>query len=195
MIDFIIHSNNEYLNRNVTGYYHTSYTGYQKQGNPDYLNDLKNTFNNYTDKKLLDAMEELSLVLTKDLDKFSKNLTVCVVPRSKSEATYHHKQLLFKRVTQFIIKKLKFNDGSDYITRHKDTMTTHLSRSLYAGSGDMPYPGITKDTCSISQKIKGKDILLIDDIYTRNVNIDEDAIQALFDNDANSIIFYAVAKA
>jgi hypoxanthine-guanine phosphoribosyltransferase len=30
----------------------------------------------------------------------------------------------------------------------------------------MPYPGITKATCTISNEVKGKDILLIDDLYT-----------------------------
>ena len=52
----------------------------------------------------------------------------------------------------------------------------------YGGEGNLPYPGITKDTCTISDKVRGKDILLIDDLYTASVNIDEDAIQALFDN-------------
>jgi predicted amidophosphoribosyltransferase len=40
----------------------------------------------------------------------------------------------------------------------------------------------------------GKDILLIDDVYTCSINIDEDAIQALYDNGANSVIFYAIGK-
>jgi predicted amidophosphoribosyltransferase len=54
--------------------------------------------------------------------------------------------------------------------------------------------GKTKDTCLISNEIIGKDILLIDDIYTKSINIDEDAIQALLDKGAKSVIFYAVAK-
>ena len=58
----------------------------------------------------------------------------------------------------------------------------------------MPYPGITKATCNISDKVAGKDILLIDDIYTLDVNIDEDAIQALYDMGAKSVRFYAVCK-
>ena len=57
-----------------------------------------------------------------------------------------------------------------------------------------PYPGITKTTCTISDEIKGKDILLIDDVYTKDVGIDEDAIQALFDHGAKSVIFYSVGK-
>ena len=48
---------------------------------------------------------------------------------------------------------------------------------------------------SLTEKqVKGKDILLIDDLYTRSVNIDEDAIQALLDNGANSVTFYSVGK-
>jgi hypothetical protein len=70
-----------------------------------------------------------------------------------------------------------------------------LGRCLgYGGDGDMPYVGITKATCKISGDVRGKDILLIDDIYTKGVNIVEDAIQALLDNGPKSVIFYAVAK-
>jgi phosphoribosylpyrophosphate synthetase len=60
--------------------------------------------------------------------------------------------------------------------------------------GEKPYPGITKDTCKISDNVRGKDILLIDDLYTKTVNIDEDAIQALLNKGAKSIVFYAVGK-
>ena len=56
----------------------------------------------------------------------------------------------------------------------------------------MPYPGITSETCEISSHTRGKNILLIDDLYTKTVNIDEDAIQALFDNGAKNVYFYAV---
>ena len=64
----------------------------------------------------------------------------------------------------------------------------------HGGDGELPYAGITKDTCNISAGIRGKDILLIDDIYTKGVNIDEDAIQALLDNGARRVYFYAVGK-
>jgi len=56
----------------------------------------------------------------------------------------------------------------------------------------MPYAGITQKTCTLNKNIKDKDILLIDDIYTADVNIDEDAIQALMDKGAKSVTFYAV---
>ena len=44
----------------------------------------------------------------------------------------------------------------------------------------------------MSPRIAGKNILLVDDIYTPGVGIDEDAIQAVLDCGANSVIFYAV---
>lgn len=37
-------------------------------------------------------------------------------------------------------------------------------------------------------------VLLVDDIYTPNVNIDEDAINALLNAGAHTVAFYAVGK-
>jgi len=194
MNKFTIYAN-QYLQQNIEGYYHTSYVRYGNPGNPDYLNDLKNTFNDFSKEKLDNAINQLYDVLKTDLSQFSKSLTICVVPRSKAENTYSHNQLLFKKVVQHVINELGFNDGSNYIIRHTDTKTTHLAHTQYGGNGDMPYPGITKNTCNISSKVKNKDILLVDDIYTNSVNIDEDAIQALLDNGAKSVVFYSVGKA
>ena len=42
--------------------------------------------------------------------------------------------------------------------------------------------------------VKGKDILLIDDVYTKSINIDEDAIQVLLDKGARSVLFYCIGK-
>ena len=194
MVIFKIYSVDKYLERDVHGFYNTHYIGYKNIGNPDYLNDLKNTFNDYSEDKLNNAAQELYGVLKNDLSRFDKSLTICIVPRSKSENTYEHNQLLFKKVIQVLIEELGFQDGSDYIVRHTNTITTHLNKSGYGGDGDMPYPSITKNTCNISKDVKGRQILLIDDIYTIGVNIDEDAIQALFDNGAASVVFYAVGK-
>ncbi len=193
MFKFTIYSN-KYLEQNVQGFYHTEYTGYRNDNNPDYLNDLKNTFDDTPKEKLNNAKDQLSGVLKIDLNFFNKNLTICMVPRAKAENTYNHKQLLFKKVIQHFINEFGFRDGSNYIVRHTDTKTTHLSKSQYGGNGKMPYRGITKDTCNLSNDIENKDILLIDDIYTNSINIDEDAIQTLFDKGAKSVIFYAVGK-
>ena len=87
-------------------------------------------------------------------------------------------------------------DGTNYLRRHINTKTTHLSNPVpnYNNDGDLPYPGITEATCRISPDIKGKNILLVDDIYTPGVNVDEDAITALLRAGARSVAFYAVAK-
>lgn len=193
MNEFTIYAN-EYLRQNIQGFYHTNYTGYQNIGNPDYLNDLKNTFASYSEEKLGNATSQLYNVLKSDLALFDRNLTICIIPRSKAENTYSHNQLLFKKVVQCLINQLGFQDGSNFIIRHTNTRTTHLNRSGYGGNGDMPYCGITQNTCHILNEVYGKNILLIDDIYTNDVNIDEDAIQALFGKGANSIIFYSVGK-
>ena len=116
--------------------------------------------------------------------------------KSKSEDSYRDNQKLFRRTVQRVAQNYPtiFEDGTHYIIRHTDTQTTHLARSGHGGTGDLPYQGITVDTCDISEMIEGKDILLVDDLYTRTVNIDEDAIQALLDNGADSVCFYAVGK-
>jgi len=64
----------------------------------------------------------------------------------------------------------------------------------FTNDGLSPYQGITKDTCNISDNVIGKNILLIDDIYTKSVNIDEDAIQALLNKGAKLVVFYAVGR-
>ena len=58
----------------------------------------------------------------------------------------------------------------------------------------MPYAGITNDTCTLSDSIVGKNILLIDDLYTKTINIDEDCLQALIDKGAKQVYFYSVGK-
>lgn len=62
-------------------------------------------------------------------------------------------------------------------------------------TGDMPYPGITKDTCEICKSnIANKDIILVDDIYTEGVNTIEDCLQTLLELGAKSVILYVIAK-
>lgn len=191
---------NSYLNQDIRAFYHAEYTRMGNPGNPDYLNELKNTFGDFSDYKLNNAVDELKDVLIEDLGEVlsalnSPFLTVCVVPRAKAENTYNNNQLLFKSNVKSLINDFdNLINGADYIIRHTDTKTTHLIHTDYAGDGEMPYPGITIDTCNFSEEITGENILLVDDIYTRNINIDEDVIQALLEKGANSVIFYAVAR-
>jgi len=189
---------NAYLRKDIIGFYHTDYVGFNKPGNPDYLNILKNDFNNNSKEELERAQAQLYKVLKNDLNYFSRKLTICVVPRSKAEKKYSLNQLLFKETVKKVANELNFKDGTNYIIRHTDTKTTHMTHSVrgkeWAGEGSMPYLGITKDTCILSDEIIGKEILLIDDIYTFGINIDEDAIDALLDKGAKSVIFYAIGK-
>jgi hypothetical protein len=191
---------NEYLNKNIQAYYRHDYTTFGTEGNPDFINHLKNTFDSTSLSVLQAAVNELIKVLYEDLPEIKNlhgntNLTVCVIPRAKAETSYSDNQKLFKRVISSVVNKIGgLANGTNYIIRLTNTRTTHMNRSGYGGDGDMPYVGITKATCHISNEVRGKDILLIDDIYTKGVNIDEDAIQALLDNGANSVTFYSVAK-
>ena len=206
---FTINSNN-FLNKNIEAFYSTDYNLMGNINNPNYLNNLKNTYGKPTNsdtpayretetEKLKNAVTALKKVLLEDLPQISNinSLTICVVPRAKAKNTYSPNQLLFKSTVQKVISELNFNDGTNYIIRNTDTKTTHLPDSTpnYSNDGSMPYKGITMNTCIISDNVKDKNILLIDDIYTHGVNIDEDAIQALLDTGAKSVIFYAVAKA
>jgi hypothetical protein len=199
MKPFII-QRNQFLSRDVHAYYHQDYTRFGAKGNPDFINHLKNQFNNTHVMILLQAYADLCEILEEDLSEIKNryvniNLTVCVIPRAKAEEAYSQNQKLFRNVIENVVDNLNgYSNGTSYIIRHTDTITTHMNKSGNGGDGKMPYVGITKQTCTISEDVKGKDILLIDDIYTKTVNIDEDAIQALLDNGANSVVFYAVGK-
>jgi len=181
------------LSKETEGFYNRDYIGFKRFGNPDFINHLKNTFNNSSNDILDNSVATLYIILKEDLRQLKNkygNITICVVPRAKAENTYTKKQLLFKHTIKKITEDLNLNDGTDYIVRYKNTKTTHLSHSNYAGDGSMPYKGIAEDTCYISDEVKGKNILLIDDIYTKTINIDEDMIETLYKHG----IFYAVAK-
>lgn len=196
----------QFISKSIIAFYHSDYRG----GNDELRNTigtveniittLKNQFQDKSRDILVQAMNNLIAILMQDLPQVLQktgktNLTVCVIARAKAETTYSPNQLLLKQAIQNAITKLNgFSDGTNYIIRHTNTRTTHLDRAGYGGDGDLPYPGITKNTCDISYNVRGKDILLIDDLYTESVNIDEDAVQALRDKGANSVVFYSLGK-
>jgi len=194
---------NQYLRQNIQAFYHADYLGYQRLGNPDYINAFKNTFNDTANVILNNAVQKLETILPTDLPQIQKiiginPITVCVVPRAKAEANYQPNQLLFKSTIRDVIKNQQndFYDGIDYITRHTNTRTTHLPVNTpnYNNDGVIPYPGITISTCNILDDVRGKHILLIDDLYTKTINVDEDVIQALLDKGASSVTFYAIGR-
>lgn len=198
---------NDFLSVNIQAYFNTYYVGYNQPDNPDFLNVLKNIFNKKTLIDLSKAMESVCYILIEDIPKIiqEKQFDECVlvgVPRSKAYSTYSDNQLLFHRTIKNscsdIYKRVPFCrllDGSQSIVRWKNTKTTHIRKEIsgFNNDGDLPYPGITKDTCNFDKELKGKDIILIDDIYTATVNIDEDCIQALLDWGAKSVVFYSIA--
>lgn len=197
---------NDYLKHTTCAFYSLNYIGFERPKNPDFINTLKNQFGFNDASKLRVALESLKKYLIEDILSIYNilgfdELTVVAIPRAKAEAEYQHNQQLFRSGIQEAIEYLrnknniKLVDGSHYIVRHTNTKTTHLSKNTTVeNDGSMPYVGITKETCTILDQVKGKNILLIDDIYTKGVNIDEDAIQALYDNGAKSVIFYSVCK-
>lgn len=203
MTPFTIVRNN-YLTQNIQGFYHTDFGGVELPNNPNFLYKLKNDpHHNWTEYRMQEAQQQLLAVLLNDLPNIlaqtnRNSLTVCVVPRAKADSTYRPNQLLFKATVRTAVNRLGNGlvDGTNFITRHTNTKTTHLRRPMegFVNDGSDPYPGISIDTCSFSANINGRDILLIDDIYTRTVNIDEDMIQALLNNGANTVTFYAIGN-
>lgn len=195
-----------FISRPINAFYHADYHGGNNELRvtigtvENIITTLKNQFQDKSNNVLTQAKNNLIQILRTDFPQIlqrtgKNNLTVCVIPRAKAETYYSTNQMLFKQAVIDTISQLNgFSDGTNYIIRHTNTRTTHLDRSGYGGDGDLPYPRITINTCNISGNVRGKDILLIDDLYTESVNIDEDAIQALLDNGATNVFFYSVGK-
>jgi Predicted amidophosphoribosyltransferases len=197
---------NNFLAKDIVAYYNRPYTGYGHEGNPNFLNTLKNTFDNESLSRLRSARQEVESILLDDLPNiinrhnFQNCICVCI-PRAKSLNTYTDNQLFLRDAVSNVANKISgLVDGTDVVIRHTNTFTTHLEKATLDGrisnnDGAKPYPGITKATSYIKKdKIIGKRIILIDDIYTKGVNIDEDCIQALLDNGAQEVIFYAIGR-
>jgi len=178
----------------VKAYFHAEYYGMNSANNTiKYVNYLKNDLGTFT--HLVPASEQmLTKVLAADFAELVRRhgcMTVVGIPRSKREDSYPTNKMGLKRGIRAAVARVEgLSDGLDYILRHTNTRTSH--RAAYDSDGRLPYPGITKETCNLSPEIAGKDILLVDDIYTPTCGIDEDAISALFEAGARSVVFYAV---
>lgn len=80
---------NDYLERDIQAFYRVDYLGYKNPNNPSYINTLKNTYNNYEEDQLREAMRELNVNLHKELVWILKNqfpseaqIAICTVPRA-----------------------------------------------------------------------------------------------------------------
>lgn len=125
-----------------------------------------------------------------------KSCQVLCVPRAKALNAYKNSQLFFKDAVYEVVSEIKNGlHFSDCITRVTNTKTTHLKNSEnIRNDGELPYPGITAQTCKLNvSDIQYNNVILVDDIYTPTVNVDEDCIQYLLDNKVKSIVFYAIA--
>ena len=170
----------KFITKTIDAFYHSDYQG----GNDALRNTVgtvenvictvKNQFLDKSQAVLKNVCENLIEILKEDLPKIlqisgKNNLSVCVIPRSKAEMSYDQSQLLFKKCVGFVAQNLQgFSDCTTYIIRHTDTRTTHLDKSGHGGRGDLPYPGITCDTCTISEDVNGKNILLIVVFHLKN---------------------------
>lgn len=208
--EFEIRSN-RFLRRDTSGFYTMDFKARVQGGELHFLHILKNNKADYAESKLDECKNEARAHIANFLVAYDRiygnedNIIVCRVPRSKT--FFAESQLYFQKAVREAISlanggiNRNFIDGVDYITRIKDVATTHLADSIWAQRkfphlvvGDKPYPGITKDSCEISDRIANQTILLIDDIYTLGVGVVEDCIQALYDKGAKRIIFYAVGR-
>ncbi len=196
---------NEYLSKNTVAFYNIPYTRFGSPGNPDFLNALKNTFNDFPKQKLQSAVRELRGVLESDFLEIFRRLefdamTLCVVPRAKAEETYRANQQLFRATVQATIGQVNgIVDGTNYMRRHDNTKTTHLCHlknrcPITTMMGRAPIRELRKKLVKFHRVLGGKNILLVDDIYTPGVNIDKDAINALLRAGARTVTFYAVGK-
>ncbi|ARJ57265.1 hypothetical protein [Campylobacter cuniculorum] len=199
---FDIETNGFLRKESVCGWYHRDYTNYKLEGNPDFLVTLKNTSfqdgqPHQNEETLNRAKDEAKSYIYDILKRLEKTYTICVVPRSK--ANFTEKQLYFRKAVKEVVNELRREgspiiDGTDFIQRHTNTRTTHLSKKGFDKEGKMPYVGITLETCDIDDRVKGCDIILIDDIYTKTANVIEDCVQALFDKGAKRVAVYCVAR-
>ncbi|HEB9342980.1 TPA: hypothetical protein RZK39_000291 [Campylobacter coli] len=195
---------NEYLSKNIELFYDLDYTRFGDDKNPDFLNILKNTFSQENELVLKaskdNAKRYIYCFLEGVIKKYrGQNFVICSVPRSK--ANFLPNQLLFQKAISEAIDELNkkyFNvliDGVNFIKRKKNVKTTHIKSSNYQNDGDYPYPGITKKTCFIDyKKINNANVVLIDDIYTKTINVIEDCIQALLDFNADVKCVYCIAQ-
>lgn len=192
------------LRHDTVAYYHSDYHGggaWKIDGTiENMICTLKNDRTPYSQLKLDSVANRLSEIIRDDLPMILREtglrkMRVCVIPRAKHEEHYAENQKMFRKTIQDAILCLNgFEDGTHDIIRRTDTITTHSYRSGHGGNGSKPYCGITQETCSISDNVFGENILLIDDLYTKTVGIDEDAIQALYENGVNRVYFYSIGK-
>ena len=98
----------------IQAFYHANFLGASHPENPNFLYKLKNDIHhNWTEEQMKIALTAFFNILLKDLPEIIKilnfkTLTICVVPRAKSENFYNETQLYFRDGIGALIDK-KFN--------------------------------------------------------------------------------------
>lgn len=201
---------NACLHRRTDCYYVLDYLRHGEPDNPEFILILKNTFNEKSIRELNQARQRVRDILVRWIPEVMQDagLTSCTmvcIPRAKALDTYTDRQLyLLAGVSEAAQTLPNVEDGTGAIVRTVNTKTTHLRKPTdrVTASGDResndgaePYAGITRATCRFNQSlIRGKTIILIDDIYTAGVNIDEDCVQALYDNGAAKVVLFTLSR-
>lgn len=199
---------NNFLSRDIKLYWRYGYVraGYGNDSVDGQIsNDIRTLKNQFRDKSITDLqcasqrikkdISEGLGILLQQLSVVSQSWVVVAVPRSK--ATFCKDQLYLIEAISDAISQNRAENGAYFIKRHSDTKTTHLMNTKNGDmntTGDAPYPGITKKTCNLDGDVRGKNVILIDDIYTYGVNVDEDCAQFLFDNGARNVVLYTLCK-
>ena len=200
-----------FLKRNSVCFYVLDYLRFDDPDNPQFILDLKNSFDNESPETLNAAKETARDILVRWAPEVMRRMnmracTMVCIPRAKAFDTYTDTQMYLLKAVSEAAQALAdrgVTDGAGAVRRVISTRTTHLpdrTERVTAGggreanTGDKPYPGITNRTCEIDAGlIRGRDILLVDDIYTGGVYIDEDCIQALYDAGAARVILFTLS--
>lgn len=118
----------KFLLRDVNGYYHGDYNSGGSWHMSNTIENLIWTLKNDVDpfpERLPHAKQQLTEILREDLPQIllnseKKNLTVCIVPRSKMESFYRADQLYFREVISEVVNGWPhFENGANYIIRCK----------------------------------------------------------------------------
>lgn len=198
-------SKNEFLSRDIQGFYSLDYMGYGVPNNPDFLIDFQNNEGLLTKAGVLAAAEALWSILEVGLPLIHaqlehRPLMVCVMPRARREFHYDRRQRYFKGVIQrYLQQHPEFKDGSNAILRHSDTLPIpielgDMAESVEVVKAQALRPGLALASCAIDSIVESKTILLIDDIYAHGINVAEDTIEALLQRGATKVYYYAIAK-
>lgn len=205
-------------------YFNYEYLLLGAEGHPYFINAIKNddALSEFSYKCPRPITIEEAYLCVRECLKYSLPLIIserefeqppmlCYVPRSFKEEYYFENQLGFKRAIRDVANNEMLHeviDGTDCIKRIKNMLPSHRRTTgggrykVESGFGYPPLsptvsyrtPNFMEQSCSVSSDVSGKDIILVDDIYTTGVGIDEQAIILLLEKGVKSVILYTIGR-